>query len=57
MIDLPQVVDVIANPQGAAYLDRDAANVAAWFTARGLAGASTAPDELGALLRYEARLD
>jgi RIO kinase 1 len=57
MIDLPQVVDVIANPQGAAYLDRDAANVAAWFAARGLSGASTAPDELGALLRYEARLD
>jgi RIO kinase 1 len=57
MIDLPQVVDVIANPQGAVYLDRDAANVAAWFAARGLSGASTAPDELGALLRYEARLD
>ncbi len=57
MIDLPQVVDVIANPQGATYLDRDAANVAAWFTARGLTDASPGPDELGALLRYEARLD
>jgi RIO kinase 1 len=57
MIDLPQVVDVIANPQGPAYLDRDAANVAAWFTARGLTGVNPAPDELGALLRYEARLD
>jgi RIO kinase 1 len=57
MIDLPQVVDVIANPQGAMYLDRDAANVAAWFTARGLAGADPGPDELGALLRYEARLE
>jgi RIO kinase 1 len=57
LIDLPQVVDVIANPQGAAYLDRDAANVAAWFAARGLSGASTAPEERGALLRYEARLD
>jgi RIO kinase 1 len=56
MIDLPQVVDVIANPQGASYLERDAANVAAWFTARGLTAVDPAPDELGALLRYEARL-
>jgi RIO kinase 1 len=36
MIDLPQVVDVVANPQGAAFLARDARNVAGWFTARGL---------------------
>jgi RIO kinase 1 len=57
MIDLPQVVDVIANPQGAMYLDRDAANVAGWFTARGLADVDPRPDELAALLRYEARLD
>jgi RIO kinase 1 len=57
MIDLPQVVDVVANPQGAMYLDRDAANVAAWFTARGLTGADPAPGDLAALLRYEARLD
>jgi RIO kinase 1 len=57
MIDLPQVVDVVANPQGAMYLERDAANVAAWFTARGLTGADPAPGDLAALLRYEARLD
>jgi RIO kinase 1 len=57
MIDLPQVVDVIANPQGPGYLERDAANVAAWFSARGLAGVSPSPDELPGLLRYEARLD
>ena len=37
MIDLPQIVDVIANPRGAEFLTRDAANVARWFTARGLA--------------------
>jgi serine/threonine-protein kinase RIO1 len=36
MIDLPQVVDVIANPRGAEFVERDAANVARWFTARGL---------------------
>jgi RIO kinase 1 len=57
LIDLPQVVDVIANPQGAMYLERDAANVATWFTARGLTGASPAPGDLPTLLRREARLD
>jgi RIO kinase 1 len=57
MIDLPQVVDVIANPEGAMYLERDAANVGAWFAARGLAGVTPEPEELPALLRYEARLD
>jgi RIO kinase 1 len=56
MIDLPQVVDVIANPQGGMYLDRDAANIGAWFTARGLTGATPAPADLAALLRDEARL-
>ena len=57
MIDLPQVVDVIAHPRGAEFLDRDAANVARWFTARGLAGAAPEPGELAGLLRQEARLD
>ena len=56
MIDLPQAVDVIAHPRGAEFLDRDAANVARWFTARGLSGASPAPGDLGPLLRREARL-
>ncbi len=56
MIDLPQVVDVIANPRGAGFLDRDAGNVARWFTARGLTGVSPAPEDLPALLRREARL-
>jgi RIO kinase 1 len=56
LIDLPQVVDVIANPQGPGFLDRDAANVARWFTSRGLAGAAPAPQDLAALLRREARL-
>jgi RIO kinase 1 len=56
MIDLPQVVDVIANPQGAEFLDRDAANVGRWFSARGLSGVTPAPGDLPALLRREARL-
>ena len=36
LIDLPQVVDVVANPQGTNYLARDCRNVATWFRARGL---------------------
>ncbi|GAA1791047.1 RIO kinase 1 [Luedemannella flava] len=36
MIDLPQVVDVIANPRGREFLHRDAMNVAGWFTSHGL---------------------
>ena len=36
MIDLPQVVDVVANPAGPEYLARDVRVVAKWFTARGL---------------------
>ena len=56
LIDLPQVIDVIANPRGAEFLDRDAANVARWFTARGLTVGAPGPDDLAALLRREARL-
>ncbi|HEX5598404.1 MAG TPA: RIO1 family regulatory kinase/ATPase [Micromonosporaceae bacterium] len=56
MIDLPQVVDVVTNPRGAWFLDRDVANIGKWFTARGLVGASTDPEQLAALLRREARL-
>jgi len=56
MIDLPQVVDVITNPRGAEYLDRDAVNVARWFSAHGLTGATPAPEDLPALLRQEARI-
>jgi len=44
LIDLPQVVDVIAHPTGRDYLARDARNVAAWFAARGLPAAD--PDAL-----------
>jgi RIO kinase 1 len=54
MIDLPQVVDVIANPGGPGFLDRDAANVAKWFAARGLAAAAPGAEDLAALLRREA---
>jgi RIO kinase 1 len=36
VIDLPQVVDVVANPRGPEFLRRDCANVCAWFVRRGL---------------------
>jgi len=36
IIDMPQIVDLIANPQGAEFLARDVRNVASWFIARGL---------------------
>ncbi len=57
MIDLPQVVDVIANPRGAFFLSRDAENIGHWFAARGLAGVRPEPADLAALLRGEAMLD
>jgi RIO kinase 1 len=36
LIDLPQVVDVVSNPQGVQFLSRDAHNVATWFAAHGV---------------------
>jgi len=56
LIDLPQVIDVIAHPRGGEFLDRDAANLARWFAARGLETAAVPPDGLAAALREEARL-
>jgi RIO kinase 1 len=36
VIDLPQAVDVVANPTGQDFLRRDCRNVCRWFAARGL---------------------
>jgi RIO kinase 1 len=55
MIDLPQVVDVIAHPNGQSFLTRDARNAATWFAARGLPAAD--PEKLARLLHEEARLE
>ena len=41
VIDLPQVVDVVGNPNGPAFLARDVRRIGEWFTARGL------PPDLG----------
>ncbi|MGC4892022.1 serine protein kinase RIO [Micromonospora sp. NBC_01392] len=54
LIDLPQVVDVVANPQGAEFLARDVRVVAAWFTARGLPAVDTDPVALTEVLLREA---
>jgi RIO kinase 1 len=54
MIDLPQVVDVIAHPGGRGFLDRDARNVATWFAKAGHPDAD--PESLAALLARQARL-
>jgi RIO kinase 1 len=57
MIDLPQVVDVIANPRGAEFLTRDAENISRWFARQDLRGVKPEPAELAALLRREAGLE
>jgi RIO kinase 1 len=36
IIDLPQVVDLVGNPQGLDFLLRDCANICGWFRAKGL---------------------
>ncbi|MGW2936640.1 serine protein kinase RIO [Streptomyces sp. NPDC001156] len=55
VIDVPQIVDVIANPRGRSFLERDVRNVGAWFVSRGLAERRV--DELTQALAFDARLD
>jgi RIO kinase 1 len=43
IIDLPQVVDIVGNPAGVDFLQRDCRNVCSWFASRGL---EIDPDEL-----------
>lgn len=54
VIDVPQIVDVIANPRGRSFLERDVRNVGAWFVSRGLAERRV--DELAQALAFDARL-
>ena len=37
LIDLPQIVDIVINPQGPQFLSRDCRNLASWFVRRGVA--------------------
>ncbi|MFE9750784.1 serine protein kinase RIO [Saccharothrix saharensis] len=50
VIDLPQVVDLVANPRGPEFLERDVRNVAGWFTARGLPPELAEPHEVTEML-------
>lgn len=50
LIDLPQAVDLAANPLGLTYLRRDADNIAGWFRSRGADERRTDPEELAVLL-------
>jgi RIO kinase 1 len=54
LIDLPQVVDVVANPQGPDFLARDVRVVTTWFAARGVSGLDAG--ELTRSLLFEAGL-
>jgi len=56
LIDLPQLVDVVGNPQGLAFLQRDVQSVCAWFRSRGLPDDVADPDGLLELLLGEAGL-
>ena len=51
MIDLPQAVDLVANPQASDFLRRDCENITSWFRARGLGDAD--PVELERALRHD----
>ncbi len=42
LIDLPQAVDLVGNPQGFAFLRRDCDNICNWFQARGVVADPTA---------------
>ena len=55
IIDVPQIVDVVANPRGRSFLERDVRNVGAWFVSRGLAESRV--EELARMLAFDARLD
>ncbi len=57
LIDLPQVVDLVANPAGADFLARDVANIAGWFRGRGLPEDVADPGALTARLVSAAGLD
>jgi RIO kinase 1 len=53
VIDLPQVVDVIGNPQGPEFLARDVRRIGDWFASRGLPPEVGSPEMLLEELRVE----
>ena len=57
LIDLPQIVDVVANPRGTEFLARDVANIMGWFRSRGLPDDLLDRDHLTSRLLEAAGLD
>jgi RIO kinase 1 len=57
LIDLPQIVDVVANPRGPEFLARDVSNVMGWFRSRGLPESLADAGELTNELLIAAGLD
>lgn len=55
-IDLPQAVNLVANPLGAAHLRRDVRSITAWFAARGAGPEKSDPDGLHRLLSEVAHI-
>ena len=53
VIDVPQAIDIVANPRGPDFLRRDAENVCRWFSSRGVAAD---PTDLTLRLLDEARM-
>lgn len=56
VIDVPQVVDVVSNPQGLWFLNRDIQVITRWFASRGLPPEVADPLPLTELLYSEAGL-
>jgi RIO kinase 1 len=57
LIDLPQIVDLVANPRGLEFLARDVKNVAGWFLSKGLPEDKVNPTALTEELTETAGLD
>ena len=53
LIDLPQVVDVVGNPNGPEFLARDVRRIGDWFVAHSLSPEIGQPEQLLAELRRE----
>jgi RIO kinase 1 len=54
LIDLPQLVDIVANPQGRMFLERDVGAVCRWFVSRGLPADVADPEVVVSVLLDEA---
>lgn len=53
LIDLPQAIDLVTNPQGFAFLRRDCENICSWFASRGVdADAGDLEHELRRVYRH-----